>query len=230
MRTERHAPDWLDAILARGLPPISGGDGSDDGTDGQGGDDGKNGDNAGDQGKGGKKNPLDGLTDEQHAEIRRIAAKEAKKAADAARAARDAEIAAAAEEEKKARERDEAVKAGETEKVRTSLQSEIDALTADRDAKAARLAEIDAERAKDIEEGVKAFPKDLPALAFDPGADADLDSRWRWFQTAAKQASEATKTTPRGNGRNPSPLGSGATGAEDRAAREAQERRTQRIF
>jgi hypothetical protein len=207
MRTERHAPDWLDAILARGLPPISGGDGSDDGTDGRGGDDGKNGDNAGDQGKGGKKNPLDGLTDEQHAEI-----------------------AAAAEEEKKARERDEAVKAGETEKVRTSLQSEIDALTADRDAKAARLAEIDAERAKDIEEGVKAFPKDLPALAFDPGADADLDSRWRWFQTAAKQASEATKTTPRGNGRNPSPLGSGATGAEDRAAREAQERRTQRIF
>lgn len=209
----RTAPDWLDLILARGLPPISGGDGT-GGEPPEG--EKPNGDG---DGKGGEKPSRIEWTDEQHEAIKKIVAKEAGEAARAARKAVEAEIAAKAEEEKKARERDEAAKRGEFDTVRSSLESERDAAKAERDSLKARLDAIDAERKAAIESGIREFPKDLPALAFDPGADADLDARWRWFVTAQKQAGEATKAIVRGNGRNPTPLnGRGATIDEERRA------------
>lgn len=192
---------WLADLLARGLPPISGGDGTDDGTgDGQAGkakadDDDGDDDLPADLGDKGKAALAAERAKRREAAARTKAAEA--KLAEVQRAADEAAAAQAKADEEAAAKRGEfEALAAKRERERDEARTERDALRADYDALAKVLAEQIAAGAKDLPDALKDF---------DPGEDAPLPQRWAWFAKASKRAGELTARHPSGNGRDPKP-------------------------
>mgnify|MGYP001289128181 FL=1 len=122
---------------------------------------------------------------------------------------------------------EEAARRGEFEKLATERQARLEkleeertALAQERDALAAKLAAYEEREKARIERGLKDLPDDL--RAFDPGPDAPLDQRLRWFETAQELAAKRLAQPVPGHGPAPQP----AQG-DPKAADEARRRQWQ---
>lgn len=155
--------------------------------------------------------------------------RDARKLAEKARTDAEAELttlrqkAADADAAKARADEADAEKKGEFERLATERADKLKAAVAERDE---LLAKVEAYETRDrtrIETGIKDLPDNL--LAFDPGADAPLDQRLKWFQTAEKQAAE--QSDPKNNARfpqSPRPNGNGTTKEKQDADTQVRQR------
>lgn len=140
-------------------------------------------------------------TPEQQAEINRIAAEERRTAEQSAKAKLEQDLTEKKRQEDEAREREEATKRGEFDKVKSDLESKV--VTTEERAKTAEgqvkfLREfVDKTLEREIEELPEVLRK------FDPGTDADLQARLNWLETAREAAKEIEPTTPTAPGNRP---------------------------
>jgi hypothetical protein len=162
-------------------------------------------------------------------EAERLARKEAEKRAKEAEkrlAEIDAEKAAKEDEDAKARgefEKLAAKRAEELEKAKSDFQT----VTQERDALRAKVQQYEDRDRTAITDGLSDLPEDL--RAFDPGDDAPLDARMRWFEKARAIAAKRTTDPVRGNGRSPESA-NGRDAKADEAARQAHVQTMTRSF
>jgi flagellar biosynthesis GTPase FlhF len=122
---------------------------------------------------------------------------------------------------------EEAARRGEFEKLATERQAKLEkleaeraALAQEREALAAKIAAYEERERARIERGLKDLPDDL--RAFDPGPDAPLDQRLRWFETAQEVAARRIAQPVPGHGPAPQPVQGDPKAAEEARRRQWQ--------
>lgn len=166
---------------------------------------------SGDKSEGEKGEKKVEFTAEQQEHIGKLLSKERKAAADKAKADAKSETDAAAEQSRKDKEAEDARKAGDFEKVETTLKNDLE--TAKGEVKT--LTEQNQALRDAMKTGVEAQWKELPASLQVAGkfiGEDDILARWNYLHDAdvQKQIAEANKADPkRGNGRDPKSTGDG---------------------
>lgn len=125
-------------------------------------------------------------TAEQQAEINRIAAAERRDAEEKTRAKFEADLAEKKRKEDEQRERDEATKRGEFEKVQNQLETKAN----EAEAKVKELDNTNKFLRAFVDKTLEREIAELPDVikAFDPGETADIQVRLDWLEKARDQA------------------------------------------
>lgn len=121
-----------------------------------------------------------------------------------------AKLIADAEAKKKAddeqRERDEAAKRGDFDKVRTELEGKVTTIEGERDSLKTRVETLEKLASDRLTALLADIPKEIAELG--PDESTPIEKRLEWAEKAAKAAGVTAPKSP-GNGPNPPPAGNG---------------------